>query len=256
MVSPFCIVKGIYPHMDPFEYEKRAREKRCALAATKNLVGPEGKIGTILRYFGEKIWDHGGDDGSVMPFEGDSNTVLGMMYTSTPGIDAWLLDEPPEEAKNAVDMTNRMPTMGAADVFGNDTTEPEGKEWTTRKTRTDGHSVVYQGDLFFEPKQPIGMFWDGLRMGIHMEIKYIEERQMLTVHWKGYLVYQEVAGDLRTYIPSPEWESKIDKFYLQARPKALAAKKKAEEIEQVTSKEAEKGFFRRILERWGPNPLK
>jgi hypothetical protein len=42
------------------EQEKRVREQRTIQATSKNLIGPSGKLGCVVRYMGEKMWDTGG----------------------------------------------------------------------------------------------------------------------------------------------------------------------------------------------------
>jgi hypothetical protein len=95
------------------------------------------------------------------------------------------------------------------------------------------------------------MCWDGMDVGVHMEIKYLEESQTLSVRWQGYLVYKEVAGDLRLYLPADEWESKVNHFYEQAKPRGLAVRKRAEEARKEEEEKIRKGFLRKTLERWG-----
>jgi hypothetical protein len=97
----------------------------------------------------------------------------------------------------------------------------------------------------------IGAVFDGLSRGMHLEIKYIKHSAELTVHYKGYLVYQEVAGDLYCFNPFPEWETMIEKLYVVA--KKVHDQYQADMTERNYNEGvAEKaGFLERLRMRWG-----
>ena len=112
----------------------------------------------------------------------------------------------------------------------------------------------------------LGWVWDGLREGIHMEIKlsgygpglddpkaFIMDELM--VHYQGYLVYHEEHGLLHSYTPthpvSGAWEHHIGILYERAK-KRRVAQEKAQDAE--IKKEAPK-LAQRILDmlkfKWG-----
>lgn len=99
--------------------------------------------------------------------------------------------------------------------------------------------------------ETIGYMFDGLSRGIHMEIKYMYETKILTVHWKGYQVYMEVAGDLFAYAPFDEWETKIDTLYKQAEKLAVIARKEYQIAEEEEAKQKQMSFLQRLRLRWG-----
>lgn len=96
-----------------------------------------------------------------------------------------------------------------------------------------------------------GMLFDGLRIGIHLDIMFKEDVNELKVHYKGYLVYRELAGELQAYNPFPEWETIIDHLYKKAKP--VAKEKLAEKefkISQIIDAK-KKSFWERMKMLWG-----
>jgi hypothetical protein len=91
----------------------------------------------------------------------------------------------------------------------------------------------------------------GLSRGMHLEVRYTSDDKSLVVRHKGYLVFQEVAGDLLTYVPNEEWENLIDGLYEQALKKARSFQEgnAAETVRRVEEKKA--GFLQRLWDRWG-----
>ena len=218
--------------MNPIDYEKRIKQERAGQAALKNLSGSTGKIGVVLRFLGDAIIQQ--SDGEQSCFEDD----VGITHRSREMSDLWLLDEEPGDAKNAVEMTDRLPTswIGLEQPEHDD---PEGPEWTTRKRRSTYATEV------------VGLVFDGLKRGMHMNIQYMEENATVTVYWKGYLVFKEVAGDLRTYVPGDDWEEKIDTLYNLAKPKQTEREKAREEVKVEVNKRDKMNWMQSILRRWG-----
>src|SRR5581483_10161301 len=127
--------------------ERRVREQRLIEASRKNLIGMEGKIGTILRNLGQPIWKDGSDWFTSNEFDSPND---------------WVWEEGDE-----------IPT---ADI---DASSSE-----------------------------IGMVFDALSWGIHVEIRYLTEEQKLTLLYQDTTVYEEISGDLECYVPG-DWEQKI-----------------------------------------------
>lgn len=96
-----------------------------------------------------------------------------------------------------------------------------------------------------------GYVFDGLSRGMHLEIKYTSESHKLTVHYKGYPVYMESAGDLYSYAPFPEWEGMIERLYKAAEKKHeehMGAHKAEMEAE---AQERKSSFLQRLRMVWG-----
>jgi hypothetical protein len=97
----------------------------------------------------------------------------------------------------------------------------------------------------------IGYLFDGLSRGIHMEIKYMDDSKMLTVHWKGFMVYCEIAGELYAYAPFDEWESKVDTLYGPARKIAIKHNEEQRVIQERNARVDQAGFLQRLRMKWG-----
>ena len=198
------------------EIEQKIREQRTVEANKKGLVGQNGKIGVVLRMMGGPI---------VSQSEGGTYLDTNYIYQE---------EENEEEPRNALDMMTRIPTM---DLDGS--TRPDTSEWSEMKD-----AIPYS-------TQNIGWHFDGLSRGMHIEIKYDDERSELTVHHKGYLVYKEIRGELVAYVPKEEWENWIEALYKKA--KDIQRKVKEEEFENQV-KEADKikeGWWQELKKRWG-----
>lgn len=97
-----------------------------------------------------------------------------------------------------------------------------------------------------------GYIFDGLNRGFHFEIRYLSNNSQLTAHYKGFLVYEEVMGDLLAYAPSPEWEEKIvEPLYIQAKKRAGEMNDILAEDKRLTLIERGKAFFDDLRMRWG-----
>jgi hypothetical protein len=176
--------------------EKAIREKRTILAASKNLVGLAGKLGTIARYLGHPIRYQGSslaDSRSLDDYMGEPYDVY------------------------AQNQETPLPTFDA------------------------------EADFI----ETIGYVFDGLSRGIHMEIKYIDDTKALTVYWKGYLVYREIAGDLFAYAPFDEWEDKISKLYEQSKKIAIRVQGEKRAADEEEARKNQKSFLQRLRLRWG-----
>lgn len=193
------------------DLELRIKEQRVLEANKKGLMGASGKIGTTLRMLGSDIIYHGEDYG------------VSFLHS----------DEDKEEPKNAKEMLSYMPTM---DAESNE--RPTGEEWSEI------------GEIRNVTTRKIGMHFDGLSRGMHMEIKYNEEKSELSVTHKGYLVYKEVMGDLEVYVPG-EWEGWVERLWSLSREKQR--KQKEEEFKEKAEKanEAKSDWLEYLIRRWG-----
>lgn len=182
--------------MSLHQKEKAIRERRTILAASNNLMGVSGKLGTIARYLGSPIMFQGsalGDSRSLDDYLGEPYDVY---------------DHKSED---------QLPTFDEQTAY----------------------------------IAAIGHVFDGLSRGIHLEIKYIDETKSLTVYWKGFPVYREVAGDLYAYAPFDEWESKVNKLYEQARKIAAKYQEEQQLTDAEEAKQKQVNFLQRLRLQWG-----
>lgn len=199
------------------ELEQRIREQRTVEANRKGLVGHGGKIGVVLKIFGQPI---------VAQSEGG-------LYVDTNKIDDWGgYDD--LEPRNASEMMRKFPTM---EMEGNE--RPSSGEWSEV-----GDPVPYS-------TRTIGMHFDGLSRGMHLEIKYDDSTTELEVHYKGYLVYKEVKGELATYIPIDEWEGWIERLFKSAKEiqRRLREKEFEDQVQETEKRKA--GWLVEMAKKWG-----
>lgn len=216
-----------------FEKEEKIREQRTIEATRKGLIGLGGKLGVVVQNLGQPITVHS-EGGSFY-----TNTYLSDPY-DLPGEEDDKFELKPGTANEIMD---QIPTMQVRDAAGNPIGEPDDAYWAERPERTESH--VYD----------IGWHFDGLNRGIHLEIKYIEYNDIgkseLTVYYKGYLVYQEVGGDLAAYSPFDEWEDKINNLYAVAQKTKRKNRKDMKE-QILKSVEKEKlSWLQRMRKQWG-----
>lgn len=97
----------------------------------------------------------------------------------------------------------------------------------------------------------IGYHFDGLRMGIPLEIIQKEYDNSLKVIWQGRIVYEEIDGELVSFNPLNEWERNIDSLYLKAEQKIELEKRKNEKFIKDQMQKEEDKEIQRIREKWG-----
>lgn len=97
----------------------------------------------------------------------------------------------------------------------------------------------------------VGMIFDGMSSGIHVEIKYIEDEKALSLRYKGQLVFSEMNDELQCYVPSPEWEKHVDDLFNIAKKRE--EKKHSEYVEEskLQSKREKLSFLEQLRLRWG-----
>lgn len=184
------------------------KEKRTLEATQKNLMGSEGKLGTILRHLGTPIIAHHQGGG-----------LFDQSY-----LEDW--NDLPED---------EMPTMSVGEEQS-----PEGWEWDTTPRDPEDVSLVQ-----------IGWHFDGLSRGMHFEIKYDDQDKILTAHYKGHLVYKEMAGDLAAFVPLQEWEDYVESLYIAARPKEQESQIKERENRKEEVRRAKQSFLQKMRDKWG-----
>jgi hypothetical protein len=102
-----------------------------------------------------------------------------------------------------------------------------------------------------ESVQEIGWHWDGLKYGIHAEIRYLSDKKELLVTWKGFPVYAEVQGELEAYNPSGEWEDKLEEVYRVAKRKEQSYHRAVIMEQQQESRANSWQWLEKLRERWG-----
>ncbi len=209
------------------EIEKRIQEKRAIEATKKKLMGFNGKLGCIVRNLGQPL---------IAQTEGGGLHE----YGPTLGTD-WLYedDTPLEKVRTADELARKLPTTQMLDELGNPIPNPEGKEW-----REFGDRIGYTTDQ-------IGWHFDGLSRGMHLEIKYEDANKLLIVHYKGYEVYKEVAGELLAYAPHQEWEGKIDQLYVVAKKLDDQNKRQDRKEEIQEAKHMKDSWWDKTRKKWG-----
>ena len=127
-----------------------------------------------------------------------------------------------------------MPTM---EIDGNE--RPSGDEWGEAS------------DPLSFSTRTIGRHFDGLERGMHLEIIYKDDSSEMSVYYKGYLVYQDIQGELTCYVPINEWEEWVSSLFKVAK-RIQRASKEQEFAEKVAEAEkSKKSWLREIASRWG-----
>lgn len=97
----------------------------------------------------------------------------------------------------------------------------------------------------------VGWHWDGLKYGIHAEIRYLTDKKELLVTYKGFPVYMEIQGELESYNPNGEWEEKLEQVYQMARRKENKYRQETVKEQKAESRKTAMGWLEKLRERWG-----
>ena len=96
----------------------------------------------------------------------------------------------------------------------------------------------------------IGWFFSGLRYGLNLEIKLLEDQRTLSVRYNGQIVYAEDSGQLECYCRG-EWETKIQELVKLAE-KIGKEDKELRKIEQKQQFELNRDqFIEQLKLKWG-----
>ena len=202
--------------------EKKIKEQRTIEATKRGLMGAGGKLGSVVKFLGDPITMH--SEGGAFY---DTNYLYDDNY------------EDPYELKGgtAEEIQQQMPYMGT-----DSNQEPLGYGWRTERSAEQSSFNTTQ----------IGWHFDGLNRSIHLEIKYDGEKKELTAHYKGYIVYQEIAGELTAFAPG-EWEEHVNKLHKVAKNIEKQSRKEEKEEKKETIQRNKLNWIRRVKERWGFN---
>lgn len=205
------------------EIEEKIKEQRTVEATKKGIIGQNGKIAIVLKVYGDPI---------ITQREGGG--LLDSNYIDLEGED---YKKPIEEISDSEEFLRNIPIINS-----DEHQRPDSEEWA---------KDVPEGDYY--TTETIGLHFDGLRRGMHMEISYNYDSAELVVYYKGYIVYKEIKGDLVSYAPVDQWEKWIESLYKSAKEKYRKIKEKEFE-ESIKIAEKEKKFWwQKIKERWGIN---
>lgn len=100
----------------------------------------------------------------------------------------------------------------------------------------------------YEDTAKIGMIFDGISRGIHMEIKQIEYN--ITLSYKGYKVFEEDRGDLMCYNPG-EWEEHLERLYKVAWPTEKENRKHKKIIKAAKAEYKKNSWIEEMKRTWG-----
>ena len=188
------------------DLERRVRESRINEATKKHLIGVNGKIAIVVRGLGSPVIAQ--YDGSQFYDIMNSEEYLG---------------DPFEE----IVQEDHIPTTNFNDEFY---PELEGWEWSERprvqEATTDLHSFHF----------------NGISRGMHLEISLYPDTAEIKALYRGQQVYQEIRGELMSYVPNDEWEECINKLY----PTALAATKQRSQESSLDKMEEQE----KIKDNW------
>lgn len=203
------------------EFEEKIKEKRTLEANKKGLIGQNGKLGIILKSLGSPIIEHSEGGGYV-----ESNYID--LEGKTDDINL-------HDISSSEEFMKKIPI-----IYMKGVERPQTDEWNLDMPDSISYGI-----------ETIGLHFDGLNRGMHLEIKYDYNLSELVVYYRGYLVYKEIKGDLFSYIPNEEWEKWVDSLYKIAKEKHR--KQKEEDFKKTTiqNEKDKNAWIEKIRLRWG-----
>lgn len=97
----------------------------------------------------------------------------------------------------------------------------------------------------------IGWYYEALGIGINLEIFIFDNDKKIKVIYNGRNVYEETAGDLELYVPSDEWEKKIDSIYKLSKNKEKNKKQTSKEDLKKEFERNKKNLIDELNYKWG-----
>jgi hypothetical protein len=195
------------------EQEKRIKDQRTIEANRKKLMGLEGKLGCILKYLGEPL---------IQQDQGD------WFHTSH-----YLEDEEAQDQDwggTPEEIITQIPT----------------EDWGNMAA-----DECYRSERIQYDTQEIGMIFDGLSRGMNLEIRYLNQEHILTLKYEGELVYKEVAGELEAYVPSSDWEYKVDQLFPFAKKHEVTVVTEAVKKKKERDHTRKFEFLDKLRKKWG-----
>lgn len=172
----------------------------------------------------------------LVGFSGKIGTVVKTLGSEIiyQSLDYDVFENQNDNPKNSAELMSSIPIM---EIDNN--TRPEGNEWGEK------------GESYFSYTRKLGLHFDGLSRGMHMEIMYNEEASELSLTYKGYLAYKEVMGEIETYVPNDQWEQWIESLFKIS--KKIQREKKEIEFKNKTlaSQKSKENWINNLIKKWG-----
>lgn len=203
------------------EFEEKIKEKRTLEANKKGLVGQSGKLGVILKSLGSPIVAHSEGGGYL-----ESNYID--LEGKTDYFDM-------HDVRSSEELMKKIPI-----IYMKGIERPQTDEWNLDMPDPVSYGV-----------ETIGLHFDGLNRGMHLEIKYDYNLSELVVYYRGHLVYKEIKGDLFSYIPNEEWEKWVNSLYKVAKEKHRKQKEEDFKEAAIQNEKEKNAWIEKIRSRWG-----
>jgi len=216
--------------ISPQEYEKQIQEQRLEQAEQKSYLGQDGKIAIVMRNLGQPIM-----------LDSASGGLVDSYYLDDPydGLETIEDSNSPEELRDRIPMHRvRNPDGSDPSPTGEDAPE-DSWEWRDSPEERSYNPTA------------IGYHFDGLSRGMHLEISYMDDTSIFSVHYKGYEVYKEIRGNLVVYVPISEWEEWIERLFKVAKPLELKKRGQFAQEEAQEIEEEKKSWLQSLRDRWG-----
>jgi hypothetical protein len=97
----------------------------------------------------------------------------------------------------------------------------------------------------------VGWFFDGLGMGVNLEIFVFENDKKIKVAYESQNVYEEVSGELEAYVPNIIWEEKINPLYKKAKEKEIKRREQQKKLSKSNFEENKKKLINYLSNKWG-----
>lgn len=97
----------------------------------------------------------------------------------------------------------------------------------------------------------IGWHVDYLNRGINMQITFYHEDTRILVIYNGIKVYEEIAGDLKRFVPSKDWENIIESKQDQVKLNYQDEIKEKKEIKKQKTEASLGRIFKDLRDKWG-----
>lgn len=97
----------------------------------------------------------------------------------------------------------------------------------------------------------VGYFFDGLKYGYRIDIKYDNFSKEIKVTYDGKVVYKEENGELLAYVPNSLWESNIKSLCDIAKKVELRRKEFINNELKRQIKDKKKDIYKELNEKWG-----
>lgn len=97
----------------------------------------------------------------------------------------------------------------------------------------------------------IGWHYDGLGIGLNLEIFVYDNDKKIKACYEGITVYEESAGELEAYTPNNLWEDKIEDIYKLSKLKEKNIKQNARENAKIEFERKKKNLLDELNYKWG-----